>query len=48
MPGSSEEERREMEMMQEFMGGMGSFEIETTEVQVNTGLSDDLFDPTKL
>ncbi len=48
MPGSSEEERREMEMMQEFMGGMGSFEIETTEVQVNTGLSDDLFDPTDL
>ncbi len=48
MPGSSEEERRELEMMQEFMGGMGSFEIETTGVQVNTGLSDELFDPTKL
>ncbi|TET45009.1 hypothetical protein E3J59_04360 [Candidatus Aerophobetes bacterium] len=48
MPGSSEEERKEMEMMQQFMGGMGSLEIEITEVQVNTGLSDDLFDPTKL
>jgi len=48
MPGISEEERKQMEMMQQFMGGMGSFEIETTEVKVNTGLSDDLFDPTKL
>lgn len=48
MPGSSEEEKKEVEMMQQFMGGMGSFEIEITEVKVNTGLSDDLFDPTKL
>jgi len=48
MPGSSEEEIKQMEMMQQFMGGMGSSEIEITEVKVNTGLSDDLFDPTKL
>ena len=52
MSGLSEEERKEqeqmMEMMQQFMGGMGSFEIQTTEVKVNTGLSDDLFDGTKL
>lgn len=46
--GLSEEERKQMEMMQQFVGGMGSFEIETTEVKVNTGLSDDLFDGTKL
>ena len=46
--GLNEEERKQMEMMQQFVGGMGSFEIETTEVKVNTGLSDDLFDGTKL
>ncbi len=46
--GLSEEEREEVEMMQQFVGGMGSFEIETTEVKVNTGLSDDLFDGTQL
>ena len=46
--GLSEEERKQMEMMQQFVGGMGSFEIETTEVKVNTGLSDDLFDGTQL
>ncbi len=48
VPSLGEEERRQMGMMRQFMGGMGSFEVEVTEVKVNTGLSDDLFDPTKL
>ncbi|HNR66379.1 MAG TPA: hypothetical protein PKJ95_08825, partial [Atribacterota bacterium] len=44
-----EEEEEEMwEMMQSMMSEMGSFTIETVEVKVNTGLSDDLFDGTKL
>ncbi len=44
-----EEEGEEMwEMMQSMMSEMGSFTIETVEVKVNTGLSDDLFDGTKL
>jgi len=45
MPGLSEEEKQ---MMQSFMGVMGSYEIITTDVKVNNGLSDDLFDGTKL
>ncbi len=48
VPSLGEEERRQTGMMRQFMGGMGSFELEVTEVKVNTGLSDDLFDPTKL
>jgi len=48
VPSLGEEERRQMGMMRQFMGGMGSFEVEITEVKVNTGLSDDLFDGTKL
>ena len=48
VPSLGEEERRQMGMMRQFMGGMGSFEVEVTEVKVNTGLSDDLFDGTKL
>ncbi len=50
--GMSTEEKKEkeqaMQMMQSMMSGMGSFTIETIEVKVNTGLSDDLFDGTKL
>ncbi|MEA1964363.1 MAG: hypothetical protein U9O41_04450 [Candidatus Aerophobetes bacterium] len=45
IPGASEKEKQ---MMQAFMGGMGSFEMITTEVKVNTGLSDELFDGTRL
>lgn len=48
----SSEERKEaeeaMKMMQSMMSGMGSFTIETTDIKVNAGLSDDLFDGTKL
>ncbi len=47
-PSLGEEERRQTEMIRQFMRGMGSFEVEVTEVKVNTGLSDDLFDGTKL
>lgn len=50
--GLSEEEKKEqeqaMQMMQSMMSGMGSFTIETLDLKVNTGLSDDLFDGTKL
>jgi len=50
--GLSEEEKKEqeqgMKMMQSMMSGMGSFSIETVDVKVNTGLSDDLFDGSKL
>ncbi len=50
--GLSEEQKKEkeqaMKMMQSMMSGMGSFTIETLDVKVNTGLSDDLFDGTKL
>jgi outer membrane lipoprotein-sorting protein len=50
--GMSEEEKKEQEqtiqMMQSMMSGMGSFSIETVDVKVNTGLSDDLFDGSKL
>jgi len=45
MPDLPEEEKQKM---QAFMGGMGSFEIITTEVKVNAGLSDNLFDGTRL
>ena len=45
MPDLPEEEKQKM---QAFMGGMGSFEVITTEVKVNAGLSDDLFDGTML
>jgi hypothetical protein len=30
------------------MSGMGSFTVETIDIKVNTGLSDDLFDGSKL
>lgn len=50
--GLSEEEKKEqeqaMKMMQAMMSGMGSFTIETLDIKVNTGLSDDLFDGSKL
>ncbi len=50
--GLSEEEKKAqeqtMQMMQSMMSGMGSFSIETVDIKVNTGLSDDLFDGTKL
>jgi len=50
--GLSEEEKKEkeqgMKMMQSMMSGMGSFSIDTVDIKVNTGLSDDLFDGSKL
>ncbi|MBU1291058.1 hypothetical protein KJ898_04605 [bacterium] len=50
--GLSEEEKKErqamMQMMSAMMSGMGSFTIDTIDIKVNTGLSDDLFDGTKL
>lgn len=50
--GLSEEEKKEretmMQMMTAIMSGMGSFKIDTIDIKVNTGLSDDLFDGTKL
>lgn len=50
--GLSEQEKKEqeqtMQMMQSMMSGMGSFSIDTLDVKVNTGLSDDLFDGSKL
>jgi outer membrane lipoprotein-sorting protein len=50
--GLSEEEKKEqeqaMQMMQSMMSGMGSFSIDTVDIKVNTGLSDDLFDGSKL
>jgi len=50
--GMSAEERegaeQTMQMMQSMMSGMGSFSIETTDIKINVGLSDDLFDGTKL
>ncbi len=50
--GMSAEERegaeQTMQMMQSMMSGMGSFSIETTDIKINAGLSDDLFDGTKL
>lgn len=50
--GMSDEEKEEQEevmmMMQSMMSGMGSFTIDTLDLSVNTGLSDDLFDGTKL
>ncbi len=51
--GLSEQEKKEqeqgMKMMQSMMSALGgSFAIETLDVKVNTGLSDDLFDGTKL
>jgi len=51
--GLSEQEKKEqeqgMKMMQSMMSALGgSFTIETLDVKVNTGLSDDLFDGSKL
>ena len=50
--GLSEEEKKEeeetMKMMSAMMSGMGPIETETVDIKVNTGLSDDLFDGTKL
>lgn len=43
-----EEKEQEMQMMQSMMSGMGSFTMETLDMKVNTGLSDDLFDGSKL
>jgi len=50
--GLSEEEKKEqeqtMKMMSSMVSGMGSFTIDTVDIKVNTGLSGDLFDGTKL
>ncbi len=50
--GLSEEEKKEkeetMKMMSAMMSGMGAIKTETVDIKVNTGLSDDLFDGTKL
>jgi len=50
--GLSEEEKKErqamMQMMSAMMSGMGSFTMDTIDIKVNTGLSDDLFDGNKL
>ena len=50
--GMSEEEKEEqkqaMMMMQSMMSGMGSFTVDTVDLSINTGLSDNLFDGTKL
>ncbi len=50
--GMSDEEKEEqeeaMKMMKSMMSGMGSFTIDTVDLSVNAGLSDDLFDGTKL
>ena len=50
--GMSEEEKEEQEeamrMVQSMMSGMGSFTIDTVDLSINTGLSDELFDGTKL
>lgn len=50
--GLSEEEKKEkeetMKMMSAMMSGMGDIKTETVDIKVNTGLSDDLFDGTKL
>lgn len=50
--GLSEEEKKQqeqaMKMMSEMASGMGSFTLETIDIKVNTGLSDDLFDGSKL
>ena len=50
--GLSEEEKKErqamMQMMSAMMSGMGSFTVDTIDIKVNTSLSDDLFDGTKL
>lgn len=50
--GMSDEEKEEqeeaMKMMKSMMSGMGSFTIDTMDLSVNAGLSDDLFDGTKL
>lgn len=50
--GLSEEEKKEqqgmMQMMSAMMSGIGSFTVETVEIKVNTGLSDSLFDGSKL
>ncbi|MCG2761740.1 MAG: hypothetical protein L6253_00940 [Candidatus Atribacteria bacterium] len=50
--GLSEEEKKEqeqaMQMMSAMASGMGSFTMETIDIKVNTGLSGDLFDGSKL
>ena len=50
--GLSEEEKKEQEQMMKMMStmasGMGSFIMETVDIKVNTGLSGDLFDGSKL
>ena len=50
--GLSEEEKKEqeqaMQMMKSMMSGMGSFSIDTVDIKINSGLSDDLFDGSKL
>jgi len=50
--GLSEEEKKEQEQMMKMMStmasGMGSFTMETVDIKVNTGLSGDLFDGSKL
>jgi len=50
--GLNEEEKKEqeqvMKMMSTMASGMGSFTMETVDIKVNTGLSGDLFDGSKL
>jgi hypothetical protein len=50
--GLSEEQKKEqeqtMKMMSSMASGMGSFTMETIDIKVNSGLSDDLFDGSKL
>jgi hypothetical protein len=50
--GLSEEQKKEqeqtMKMMSTMASGMGSFTMETIDIKVNSGLSDDLFDGSKL
>jgi outer membrane lipoprotein-sorting protein len=43
-----EEQKQAMMMMQSMMSGMGSFTVDTLDLSINTGLSDNLFDGTKL
>jgi len=50
--GLSEEQKKEqeqtMKMMSTMASGMGSFTMETIDIKVNSGLSDDLFEGSKL
>lgn len=47
-PSLTPEEKEQAQAFMSSMGGMGSMEIVVTRAEYNTGLSDDLFDGTKL